>query len=302
MLKRYFGIDVGNGYTKYNRGKFASRVDIGTLEEPFGEVHSVVFRGINYIVGSTNGASILTEDKYFTDNYLMLLLTGIALSEGNTSGSIEANVTIGVPATQYKKEKRDAIKEHLKGVHETIIVDGRKFEIFIKDIEVGMEGSLVFKTNAIGKTLVIDIGAGTVNAVLWEGKRKKFEDTINKSFYALLTEMSGILKKKYDFNVEAEKVEGYVGAKAIKIKGSMKEVPELQMLLSNFVESCAGTIQRNTKFEWESVDSIEIMGGGAECTFKLFKDKYFKHANLVEDGQFINQQVYELISKIKFGS
>lgn len=302
MLKRYFGIDVGNGYTKYNRGKFASRVDIGTLEEPFGEVHSVVFRGINYIVGSTNGASILTEDKYFTDNYLMLLLTGIALSEGNTSGSIEANVTIGVPATQYKKEKREAIKEHLKGVHETIIVDGRKFEIFIKDIEVGMEGSLVFKTNAIGKTLVIDIGAGTVNAVLWEGKRKKFEDTINKSFYALLTEMSGILKKKYDFNVEAEKVEGYVGAKSIKIKGSMKEVPELQMLLSNFVESCAGTIQRNTKFEWESVDSIEIMGGGAECTFKLFKDKYFKHANLVEDGQFINQQVYELISKIKFGS
>ena len=302
MLKRYFGIDVGNGYTKYNRGKFASRVDIGTLEEPFGEVHSVVFRGINYIVGSTNGASILTEDKYFTDNYLMLLLTGIALSEGNTSGSIEASVTIGVPATQYKKEKRDAIKEHLKGVHETIIVDGRKFEIFIKDIEVGMEGSLVFKTNATGKTLVIDIGAGTVNAVLWEGKRKKFEDTINKSFYALLTEMSGILKKKYDFNVEAEKVEGYVGAKSIKIKGSMKEVPELQMLLSNFVESCAGTIQRNTKFEWESVDSIEIMGGGAECTFKLFKDKYFKHANLVEDGQFINQQVYELISKIKFGS
>lgn len=301
MLKRYFGIDVGNGYTKYNRGKFASRVDIGTLEEPFGEVHSVVFRGINYIVGSTNGASILTEDKYFTDNYLMLLLTGIALSEGNTSGSIEASVTIGVPATQYKKEKREAIKEHLKGVHETIIVDGRKFEIFIKDIEVGMEGSLVFKTNAIGKTLVIDIGAGTVNAVLWEGKRKKFEDTINKSFYALLTEMSGVLKKKYDFNVEAEKVEGYVGAKAIKIKGSMKEVPELQMLLSNFVESCAGTIQRNTKFEWESVDSIEIMGGGAECTFKLFK-KYFKHANLVEDGQFINQQVYELISKIKFGS
>lgn len=302
MLKRYFGIDVGNGYTKYNRGKFASRVDIGTLEEPFGEVHSVVFRGINYIVGSTNGASILTEDKYFTDNYLMLLLTGIALSEGNTSGSIEASVTIGVPATQYKKEKREAIKEHLKGVHETIIVDGRKFEIFIKDIEVGMEGSLVFKTNATGKTLVIDIGAGTVNAVLWEGKRKKFEDTINKSFYALLTEMSGILKKKYDFNVEAEKVEGYVGAKSIKIKGSMKEVPELQMLLSNFVESCAGTIQRNTKFEWESVDSIEIMGGGAECTFKLFKDKYFKHANLVEDGQFINQQVYELISKIKFGS
>lgn len=301
MVKRYYGIDVGNGYTKYNGGKFASRIDVGTMEEPFGEVHSVTFRGINYIIGSTNGASILTEDKYFTDNYLMLLLTGIALSNGNTSGHIEASVTIGVPATQYKKTKREAIKEHLRGTHEEIIVDGRKFEIFIKEVEVGMEGSLVFKTNSSAKTLVVDIGAGTVNVVLWEGKRKKFEDTINKSFYSLLTEMSGILKKNYDFYVEAEKVEGYIGADVIKIKGELREVPELNMLLTNFVEACAGTIQRNTKFEWESVDSIEIMGGGAECTFPIFKDKHFKHANLVEDSQFINQQVYELIAKIKFG-
>lgn len=301
MLKKHYGIDVGNGYTKYNKGKFASRVDIGRLEEPFGEVHSVVFRGINHIVGSTNGASILTEDKYFTDNYLLLLLTGIALSEGNTSGSIEASVTVGVPATQYNKEKREAIKEHLTGIHEEIIVDGRKFEIYIKEVEVGMEGSLVFKTNSTKKILVIDIGAGTVNAVLWEGKRKKFEDTINKSFYALLTEMSGILKKNYEFNVEAEKVEAYVGADVIKIKGKDIKVPEINMLLNNFVEACAGTIQRNTKLEWESVDSIEIMGGGAECTFQLFKDKHFPHANLVEDSQFINQQVYELISKVKFG-
>lgn len=302
MLKKYYGIDVGNGYTKYKKGKFASRVDVGTLEEPFGEVHAVTFRGMDYIVGSTNGASILTEDKYFTENYLLLLLTGIALTEGNTSGSIEASVTIGVPATQYKKEKREAIKQHLKGIQETIIVDGVKYDIYIKEVEVGMEGSLVFKTNSIKKTLVIDIGAGTVNAVLWEGKRKKFEDTINKSFYALLTEMSGILKKKYDFYVEAEKVEEYVGAEVVRIKGELKKVPELNILLSNFVEACAGTIQRNTKFEWESVHSIEIMGGGAECTFQLFKDKYFPHANLVEDGQYINQQVYELISKIKFGN
>ena len=301
MLKKYYGIDVGNGYVKYNKGKFASRVDVGTIEETFGEVHSVTFRGIDYIVGSTNGASVLTEDKYFTDNYLLLLLTGIALTDSNTSGSIEASVTVGVPATQYKKARREAIKEHLIGTHEEIIVDGKKYDIFIKDVEVGMEGSLVFKTNNSNKILVIDIGAGTVNVVLWEGKRKKFEDTINKSFYSLLTEMSGILKKKYDFYVEAEKVEQYVGADVVKIKGKDVEVPELKMLLENFIEACAGTIQRNTKLEWDSVDSIEIMGGGAEKTFAVFKEKHFPHAHLVEDSQFINQEVYEMISKIKFG-
>lgn len=301
MLKKCYGIDVGNGYTKYNFGRFASRVDVGVLEEPFGEVHAVKFRGIDYIVGSTNGASILSENKYFTNNYLMLLLTGIALSNGNTSGVIEAYVTVGVPATQYNKAKRESIKEHLIGIHEAIIVDGKKYEIYIKDVEVGMEGSLVFKTNSSEKILVIDIGAGTVNAVLWEGKKKKFEDTINKSFYSVLTEISGILKKKYQFNVEAEKVEQYIDTDIIKIKGEDTKIPEIKMILNNFVESCAGTIQRNPKFEWDSVESIEIMGGGAECTYQLFKDKHFPHANLVEESQYINQQVYELISKIKFG-
>lgn len=300
MLKRYYGIDVGNGYTKYNKGKFASRVDVGRLEEPFGEVHAVKFRGIDYIVGSTNGTSILSEEKYFTDNYLLLLLTGIALNNGNTSGMIEACVTIGVPATQYNKTKREAIKEHLIGIHEAIVVDGKKYEIYIKDVEVGMEGSLVFITNETKKILVIDIGAGTVNAVLWEGKKKKFEDTINKSFYSVLTEISGILKKKYQFNVEAEKVEEYIGADTIKIKGVDTKVPEIKMILNNFVESCVGAIQRNPKLEWSSVASIEIMGGGAECTYQLFKDTHFPHANLVEESQYINQQVYELISKVKF--
>ena len=298
MLRKALGVDVGNGYTKYKGGKFASKVDVGTLEEPHGEVHAVTFRGMDYIVGSTNGAKVIEEDKYFSENYLILLLTGIALSCKDAE-EIDAYVTVGVPANQYNKAFREKIKQHLKGINENIIVDGVKYTIYLDEVEVGMEGCVVFKTNDTETVLGIDVGAGTINAVLWKNKRRVYDYTFDKSFKSLHIEMSDVLKKKYSFRQEPEKMEQYVGAEYVKIKGLSTEVPELKKLLENFIATCSGTIQRNEKLEWQSCDKIVIFGGGAEKTFPYFK-KAFPHAEPIENSQFINQEVYEMISRAKF--
>lgn len=298
-LKRKLGIDVGNGYTKYSGGKFASKIEVGAMEEPHGEIHSVNFRGVEYIVGSPNGSAVIEEDKYFSDSYLILLLTGIALSEGNESNSIDAEVVVGVPANQYNKEQRDAIKKHLTGITETVWVDGNKFDITLKAVEVFMEGSLPIKTNDTEKVLVIDVGAGTINAVLWDDKRKVHDYTYEESFISLYITMSDILNKQYKMKTTPQGVEKYVGVDSIKIKGAMKPVPEMKLQLEKFITACAGSIQKNQKLESMTCDKVVVMGGGAKKTFQYFK-KAFPHAVPVDNSQFINQQVYELVAKVKF--
>ena len=299
MFIKVSGIDVGNGYTKFNGGRFLSKVEVGLLEEPTGEIHSVRFRGMDYMVGSPNGATVLERNKYFTENYLILLLTGIALSKVNTTGEVHAKITIGVPADQYKKEVREKIANHLIGTKEYITVDGKQYEIYIDDVIVFMEGSSVFKTGDMGKVLVVDVGNGTINIVLWRDGRKVSSYTFPKSISSLQGEMAEILGTKYNFTITPDKAEEYVGAERLFIDTGWVEVPELQKLLENLVTTCAGAIQRNQKLEVQSCEKVLIIGGGAEKTFQHFQ-KHFPQAVMCEDYQHMNQQVYEAIAEAKF--
>lgn len=296
MLEKEFGADIGNGYAKYKGGKFLSKIEIGELAEPYGEVHTVKFRGIDYIVGQETGSAVVEEGKYFGDRYLLLLLTAIALTKGIESSSTKANLVIGVPPNEFNKAHRELIKEHLSGIQETIIVDGRKFDILLNKVEVFMEGSVPIKTNEKEKILVIDVGARTINLILWKNQRKVYNYAFEKSFYSLYSEMSYVLNKQYNMKTTPQRVGEYVGVDSINIWGEVSPVPEMKIQLEKFITICTENIQQNDKLESTTCDKVIIIGGGAEKTLPYFK-KAFPHAKAIKNSQLINQEVYEAVAK-----
>ena len=71
MIK--LGIDLGNGYTKVNGMRFASKTKIGQLTSLAGlgekpkDIHEVGYKGTTYIVG--DGEPFTAPNRYFTKNY-----------------------------------------------------------------------------------------------------------------------------------------------------------------------------------------------------------------------------------------
>lgn len=295
MIYRAYGIDIGNGYSKYKGGKFLSSIEVGHLGTDDDNVHYVNFRGVDYTVGSATGSLVIEENKYFSDSYLILLLTSIALTKGVGETNISAKVVVGLPPYQFNKKKTESLKKHLTGIKEKILVDGTEYKIYIHKVEIFIEGAFPLKENDDGKILIIDVGASIINVELWENQRIIHDYTFMESFHKLYFNMSSILNKQYEMKTHIQGVEQYVGVETIDIEGKITPVPEMKIMLNRFVMSCAGLIQSNPNFQSSTCDKLIIIGGGAEKTFPYLK-KAFPHAESVEDSQHINQQVYEAVA------
>lgn len=291
-----YGIDIGTGYVKYRGGEFLSSIEVGYLRTYKEDVHAVKFGDVNYIVGMSTGNLVIEENRYFSDSYLILLLTAIALSSKNKEGIIEANVVLGVPAVNYD-ELAEKIQEHYgkSGVKE-ITVDGKLHIIDIKSVSVFIEGALPILNNDDEKILVIDVGASRIGIILWENQENMYNYMFHESLYSLYMNMSIILNKKYGIKATIQEVEQFIDIKNIEINDKIVIVPEMKIMLENFIMECAGYIQMNKKFEYITCKKIVIIGGGAEKTFKYFK-KAFPKAEMVDRYQFINQQVYQAVAE-----
>lgn len=298
MVEKVCGIDIGNGYTKYKGGKFLSSIDVGDIGIAEYNVHQVNFRGINYTLGNPTGHLVVEKNKYFSDSYLILLLTSIALTKGVEATNISANVTLGLPPYQYEKISLDLIA-HLTDTKEKIVVDGTEYKIYLNKVEIFIEGALPLKENDDGKILIIDVGASIINVELWENQRLIYDYTFLESFHKLYLDMSGILNKKYGMKTLAQEVEQYVGVDIIAIEGKITHVPEMKIMLNMFVMSCVGLIQNNPNFQSCTCDKLIIIGGGAKKTFSYFK-KSFPHAETIKDSQHVNQKVYEAVANTLF--
>lgn len=296
MLGKEYGIDIGTRYVKYMGGKFLSSIEVGYLRNCKEGVHTIKFEDVNYIVGMPSGNLVIEENRYFSGSYLILLLTAIAFSSKNKAGIIEADVVLGVPV-EHHAELAEEIKAHYEniGVKE-ITVDGKLHIIDIKSVNVFVEGALPILNNDDEKILVIDVGASKISIILWENQRIIYNYIFHESFYSLYMNIVIILNRKYGIKARIQEIEQYIDVKTIEIKGKIVIVPEMQIMLENFIMECAGYIQMNKKFEAIACKKILIIGGGAEKTFKYFK-KAFPKAEMVEDYQFVNQQVYQAVAE-----
>lgn len=287
------GIDLGNGYVKFKGKKFASKVKMGRLAN-FGkkkeDVYQVKYHDAEYVVGE--GEFFVTDDRYFTNDYKVCLLTAIALSSDESV--IDANICIGLPVMKFMSDIKEKVESYLKNNLnvERITVQGVQKIINIKSITVFVEGALIVKTKDQGNVITIDIGAGTVNIIQWENQVPVQFDTKNKSFYNLYSKISKYLKDTNRGDVSTEYIEKTLGEDEITINQKKVNIKDTHIIIEKHVRELASEI--TTAFDLSRASKVLLMGGGALPTYKYFKN-IIPSIDLIDNSQFINSEIYEKV-------
>lgn len=292
------GIDVGNGYTKYQGKRFASKVKNGVLSKVTRasrkEVHQVKYKGLDYVVG--DGGTFTGEDRYFSDNYLICLLTGVALAgkEQGATNPLNVNLVVGLPVDYYNGQAED-LKGHLsKNTTHEITVDDTYYVIEFKTINVFVEGAWTIKEDTDAHVITIDVGAGTVNAIEWEDKAIVNKFTFSQAFYKMHKDIAEYLNEKHGTRLMPEDAEKLVGKKEMDTKTGTVNIEEIDNIVKTTIDNMATTIEQS--FTVDTAKRIVVFGGGAKDTFAHWKQKFPK-AELTENNQYTNQEVYTSVCR-----
>jgi len=286
-----FGIDLGNGYVKCNDLIFASKVNVGRLAT-FGkkkdDVFEVVYDETIYTVGE--GQLFTTEDRYFTEDYKVCLLTAIALNAKEES-VIDAEICVGLPITKFMSETRNKVQDHLNklGVQK-ITVSGKEYIINIKKAVVFVEGAYVVESKDTSNVITVDIGAGTVNIIQWENQVPVKFDTKNRSFYNLYTKISKHIKDTDRGDVTIGHIENNLGADEIVINQKLTDIRDTHKIIEKHIRELAS--EMNNYFDIPLATKIQFLGGGALPTFKYWKSIYGDGVELIDQSQFINSKIF----------
>lgn len=287
------GIDLGNGYVKFKNKKFASRVKVGRLAT-FGErrsdVFEVIYDGVYYTVGE--GQVFTTDERYFTDDYKICLLTAIA--EATNEDVIEAEICVGMPVSSFMSNKRGEVEKYLNNLGvQKIILNGVEKIINIKKAIVFVEGAYVIESKDKENVITIDIGAGTVNIIQWENQVPVEFDTKYKSFYNLYSKIAKHLKDTNRGVVSPAYIEENLGAESIIINQTNVDIKDTHKIIEKHIIELASEI--NGYFNVSQASKIQILGGGAFPTFKYWKNIYKDGCELIADSQFVNSKIYEKV-------
>lgn len=317
------GIDLGNGWTKFDGMKFASVVTPGRLlafnspiitptvptTDDEGEVievttvdsiHQIVYDEIPYIVGRSSDGAFTGPDRYYTDNYKICLLTAIALaSEKRNVGTnnLKVDLCVGLPIDPYMNGEGVKVSNHIKEYKtQTIEVNGKEYTIQIKSVMVFPEGALTVKDGETSSVLTIDIGAGTVNVIEWEGGRPKKTRMLEKSMLNMYSEISALLTSlgaSYG-DREIEKIL-FSGNRKIIIKQKEHDInKQVNAIIESVVRSMVSEI--HSKFTVKAIKKIKLLGGGAFITYNYWK-KQFETVELCNNSQFVNSEIFDLVVK-----
>lgn len=282
------GIDVGYGYTKVYPGALIFPSVYGNWRERRLESRSDPINNMEiqigndrYFVGSLaiREGGISTHDKYNFNRHKICLLTAIALSQGNYSGSI----VTGLPISDLHLRGEIA---KLKGLY-NVELDNTECEIEISEMLVfPQSGASYFDMllNEEGKVYshlgelkvgVIDIGEKTVDFCYLD--RIGY---VNEKSGSVPIGMSRahkrLMDKLYylDINVLLHQVPEY-----------LHKIPEdteieYKALASEILDNIS------TRWNYRELDRIFITGGGGDTLYPYLQDRIL--CELVPDAQMSN--------------
>ncbi|RXI70525.1 ParM/StbA family protein, partial [Clostridium tetani] len=254
------GIDIGNGYTKFGEEKFASRVKVGE-KISFGnhkkEVHYVEYEGVNYIVGK--GSIFTGDDRYFSKEYIICLLTALALSNKNED-FIEEDIVVGLPERKYKL-LGDKVKDYLCKIgQKQIIVDGKEYTIRINDVIVFIESAYPILKSIEDNVLIIDNGAGTINVTQWEDLSIINSATYSEAMYAMYANVSSYLNNTKGSDFKPVDIEKILNKKTVTIDQDEVNIEDIRPIVSSHIKEIASFIKN--EFKYKDAKNIYLIGGG----------------------------------------
>ncbi|APC82187.1 ParM/StbA family protein [Clostridium botulinum] len=292
------GIDIGNGYVKFDDKKFATRVKVGE-KIGFGkqkkEIHYVEYENVKYIVGE--GAIFTGDDRYFSKEYEICLLTAIALGAGKED-FIEESVVVGLPERKYKL-LGEKLQKHIEKLgQKQIIVDGNEYTIRIKGALVFIESAYPILMAIEGNVIIIDNGAGTINVTQWEDLSIINSATYNEAMYKMYGAISSYLNTNKGSDFKPMDIEKILNKKTTVINQEEVDITDIRPIIQNHIKEIASYIKND--FDYKNAKSICLIGGGGADTIKYW-EKEFPKIELVDNSQFINCKIYDSIAAEEFG-
>ncbi|MPQ44127.1 ParM/StbA family protein [Clostridium tarantellae] len=299
-MVKVIGVDLGNAEVNTSEGiNFPSRVKIGINNMNKNDI-KVQHNDLDYTVGQGN--SNIGLYKHRNNNYKISLLTSIAKSIQESK--IECNLVIGCPVEIFNKNKDvvEDIKETIKGWGtETIFINEDIKVVNIKDVEVFCESGIVFENKdrfEKEKTLVIDIGGGTLDISLWDGLN--LIDCKSNDKMGMINLYETILKevnRRNKSNLNNDDAKNMIGKKEYKIKQEITDISYIDTIIENFVVGLASDI--NQIFPFSNVDSIQLIGGGAIALKEYFIDrKMIPKSEVNTDAFFLNAKTYKKVGEL----
>ena len=166
-----------------------------------------------YTVG--DGALFTGDNRYFTIEYKVALLTAIALNNPEED-FIDTVVVIGTPITRHNR-LASKIAEHYTGMQETMVIEGREVTIRINDLHVFIEGAYPVLTGEDGRVITIDMGAGTINVTEFvDGSPEKYT-TYPDAMYKMYEEIATYLNVTKGGDFKPTDIEPILNRKTISI-------------------------------------------------------------------------------------
>lgn len=290
--KMYFGGDIGHGYVKTIKTMFPSKVKVGK-NLGFGkkkkDTYEVELGGQVYTVG--DGALFTGDNRYFTIEYKVALLTAIALNNPEED-FIDTVVVIGTPITRHNR-LATKIAEYYTGMQETMVIEGREVTIRINDLHVFIEGAYPVLTGEDGRVITIDMGAGTINVTEFvDGSPEKYT-TYPDAMYKMYEEIATYLNVTKGGDFKPTDIEPILNRKTISINQEKVDITDIRPIIASHIGEMASLIS-NT-FSVGRADSIYLIGGGSMDTYNYWK-KVMPTAILVEDSQNINCRVFNMMA------
>ena len=287
-----FGGDIGHGYVKTIETIFPSKVKVGK-NLGFGkkkkDTYEVTVGEQVYTVG--DGALFTGDNRYFTVEYKVALLTAIALNNPEED-FIDTLVVIGVPITRHGR-LASKISEYYTGMQETIVIEGREVTIRINDLHVFIEGAYPVLTGEDGRVITIDMGAGTINVTEFvDGSPEKYT-TYPDAMYRMYEEVATYLNVTKGGDFKPTDIEPILNRKAISINQEKVDITDIRPIIASHIGEMASLIS-NT-FSVGRADAIYLIGGGSMDTYNYWR-KVMPTAVLVEDSQNINCRVFNMMA------
>ena len=294
LEQNYVGVDVGNAYTKTGKVRFSTKVRIGEKLNGVGkskkDVHSVVFNGENYVVGE--GSIFTTEERYFSTQYSICLLTAIALRFPEQD-FIDVTVCVGLP---FKRHKHYAARlaATYNGKQFNIEVNSKEYTIRINAMEVFVEGALPILTENTGKVITIDVGGETTDVTQFNNLEIEAFDTYPTAMNSIYADVCDYLSNNDKGDFLPYEVEKFFNKTKIRVDQKEVDISGIRNVIQQSITELASIIKN--KFDIQNADEIIIIGGGGMDTYTYWKNE-FKTATLQEDSQFINSLIYEQVAK-----
>jgi plasmid segregation protein ParM len=294
----YKGVDLGNGYVKFDSKKFASRVKVGEAYK-FGkqkkDVYEVSYEGVTYTVGE--GSIFTGENRYYSKEYKLCLLTAIALSYPNED-FIEVSICVGLPEKKHKIHG-EKLTKHIKDLgQQQIRVNEKDYVIRINDAIVFIEAAYPILAEEEGKVVVIDQGAGTVNVTQWEDLSIVHSSTYTDSMYKMYADIANYLNSNKGSDFKPTDIEKLLNKKSTTIGGKETDITDIRPIIQNYITEISSFI--NNDFDVNTAEKLYLMGGGGMDLISYWQKQY-PNIELVPDGQTINSKVYEMVAKKEFG-